>query len=140
MSKRDALRAATVGASTKPKHAIVKLAGDLELEVREISVGARERIAKGAQTPVPGAFDADGKPRMDFSVARFNLLTLVECCYEPGTQTRVFEPADVEAMMEAPEASSFVPLLLSAYEGLAPKKDEKANPTSGSTTNTVSAP
>ena len=130
MSKRDELRAATLGA-VKPRRCVmvywppkppakdaepaVPWDGD-EFEVREPSV--REYARLKDEAGIKG-----GKPVTYEIGARYAALQVIACTYEPGTDKRVFEPADMDALMNLPESGSFLDELYSAVRALLVEAD-----------------
>jgi len=136
-AKRDALRAATIGMSVRPRSEVVTLAGDHKIEVREISYGARENVQKRAQ--IEAGIDESGRPKLDVSYARLNLLLVIESCFDPETGERVFEPADLDAMLALPAESSFVSALVEACARVSSAKGDEGRPTKQTETSTPSA-
>jgi len=95
-SMRDILRAKTVGAKKQFKSEIIEWNGE-KFEIREPSVRQRAKIlqASGAQSLDPN----------DIDLAKFQTLAVIYCTYIPGTNERVFEEGDLEALMEMPSGT-----------------------------------
>ena len=93
MSIRDTLRQATLGAAPQFKSEMVQV-GDQTIEVRAPTVQSRSDIFKAAKL-------LGGDPeKMEW--AALQVTATIECCFVPGTPVKVFERADVQAMLALP--------------------------------------
>jgi len=90
MANRDKLRQLTVGAKKNFRKEIVKYDGE-DFELRQPSVADRDELMEQCQ-------GEDGKLRM----TEFITWTLINNCYVPGTDERVFGKGDYEALKSQP--------------------------------------
>lgn len=95
---RDKIRKAILNA--KPKSKIVTVFG-VEVEIRQAKVGA---VLK----------DSNTDEKMDRATAFVNLL--IQFCYEPGTNNRVFDETDIETLKELPLGSELTALQTAVNE------------------------
>lgn len=86
---RDALRAATVGAVRARTGEIVDLNG-AQIEVRKPSVAERYEIIQNASKD-------NGK---GVDLRKMHATALINLCYIPGTDERVFEDADMASLTD----------------------------------------
>ncbi len=91
MSAKDILRSKILG--QKPLTDVVELEDGVQIEVRQSSVG---QILDAMKTE-------DNKIRL--------LGILVDCCYVPGTDEKVFDAADVDALAQMPSGSYWQKLM-----------------------------
>lgn len=96
---RDTLRSATLGSSVFKKE-LIKFK-DHEFEIRELSAGAKEKVRKKAGVKI----DKDGNIELDQS--RYTAYALVESVFVPGTETKVFDYTDIDAIVNAPESGFY---------------------------------
>lgn len=96
---RDSLRTATLGTAVFKKE-LVKF-NDHEFEIRELSAGAKEKVRKKAGVKI----SKDGDIELDQS--KYTAYALVESVYVPGTDTKVFDVTDVDAIVNAPESGFY---------------------------------
>lgn len=94
--RRDALRAALLSGVRKAASELVEVDG-VTFEVRSPSVLARSLIFKAGDLK-------DGQPQ---NLARMQAEVIIRCTYEPGTDTLVFESADVDALLASPSGGAF---------------------------------
>ncbi len=101
MSLRNKLRSATLGNVRAFRSTVVKVSlpnehgvEELEIEVREPSVATRARIMKEA-----GVQSGD-MARLD--IARLQVEAVMVCSFVPGTNDRVFDDIDRDALMQLP--------------------------------------
>lgn len=87
---RDALRAATVGASRARAGEVVEVNG-AQIEVRKPTVAERYEIITNAAK--------DGGKGVD--LRKMHASALINLCYIPGTEDRVFEDADMKDLTDA---------------------------------------
>lgn len=109
---RNELRAATLGAPTPGESKLIKI-GDREFEVRQPTLAVRDRILQGCK-------DADGNTLL----GKMSTLAAINCTFLPGTQVRVFDDADLDAMLNTRAGSSFVDTLGAAAVQLMTKLAE----------------
>jgi hypothetical protein len=88
---RDAVRAKILG--EKPGHSAVELDDGSVIEVRQLTVGQMLDTVN----------ETDIKKRM----ARY----LIECCFVPDSEDRVFEEADFDVLMTLPSGGSYQKLM-----------------------------
>jgi hypothetical protein len=88
---RDALRSAILG--ERPTSSIVTLDNGMEIEVREGAVGS--------------TLDAVSVTDLKKRMARM----LIEACYVPGTNDKVFEETDFDALMQLPASGTYTKLM-----------------------------
>lgn len=96
MSLRDAIRAATVGSAKDFKKEIVNVNG-VDVEIRQLSVGERMEIGTLSRPK-------DDEETVD-SRRAFGVLAILRMCYEPGTETRVYESGDADSILASPSRS-----------------------------------
>lgn len=123
MSTRDAIRAATVGSSANFKKKMVEFNG-VEVEVREVSPGVREKIRKKAQSRVIS--NKDGTQEIQLNAAEYTAHSIIEACYVPGTDEKVFEPADLKTILNS-SASGYYKVLGDAASELMNEAEEEGN-------------
>lgn len=85
---RDTIRAAALGES-KQRSEIVRWR-DVEIEVRQPTVGQRSAILKA------------GGDRESPDMGRMLAVATVRCSFVPGSGERVFDDADVDALLDQP--------------------------------------
>lgn len=99
-TKRDLIRSLTIGSKKHFKRkcfTLVTSEGDIEVEFREPSRKERAKITDKSR-------DKKGQVDNELFIANF----VIMLTFIPGTNERVFEDADLEAIMETPAASGFV--------------------------------
>jgi hypothetical protein len=108
MNLRETIRAATLGRKSTFASKLVKLEGPdgapLEVEVRAPSVRARGAILRKAGML---AAEKPGGDEKQLLVEHMQVEAVLQLSFIPGTNQRVFEEADREAMLEQP-AGGFV--------------------------------
>lgn len=95
---KNAIRAKTVGSSKIFKSKLVKFDG-IEIEIKEPSVKIWGQILKAVMTIEDGV----SKTEMD----KYLIWSVIHCAFVPGTNERVFEDTDYEALEGFPK-SGFV--------------------------------
>ena len=93
-SKRDDLRAATLGQTRKFISRKVKYNGQ-EFEIRQPTIKARAALRKQSSV-----YRVDGT--VDFDLFEFIVQAVIANTFIPGTDERVFEPNDYEALVANP--------------------------------------
>lgn len=99
---RNQLRAALLGAPRRFRSQLVKVAteaGELEVEVRAPSVRSRGLILRRAK-----ALSGDAEK---VEPEQLQVEAVLQCSFRPGSEERVFEEADREALLSQP-AGGFV--------------------------------
>lgn len=108
MNLRETIRAATLGRKSTFDSRLVKLDGPdgtpLEVEVRAPSVRARGAILRKAGML---ATEKPGGEAKQLLVEHMQVEAVLQLSYVPGTNQRIFEETDREAMLEWP-AGGFV--------------------------------
>lgn len=97
-TNRDKVRGSLMG-QAKCRTEIVRTEDGTEIEVRELTVSQRNRIAKACTKR-----DGDG---MDYDVGKDGLLTVIESAHLPGTGERLFDESDIEALESMPGSSGW---------------------------------
>ena len=97
-SKRDALRSALLG-GRKRDSKIVTIDDGIEIEVRQPTIKIRSRIM--AQAGVSGENGAVT------DIAAIQIAAVVFCAFVPGTNDRIFDAADRQALEEMPTNDCF---------------------------------
>jgi hypothetical protein len=92
----------------KGKAIIVRLDDGMEIEVRQLSVGQM----------IDSANEADTKKRM--------AAYLINCCFVPGTQERVFDNNDFDVLMGLPAGGYYQKLIDAINSQLLPEQLEEA--------------
>lgn len=110
MSKRDALRAKTIGAQKKFSSRLVKI-GEDEYEVRSPTVKERGQILDAA-----GIVEDGGKVKPDS--AKLLVKAVMACTYVPGTDEKVYDAADEAGLEGQPPGGWFDELARVAVEML----------------------
>lgn len=95
-STRDALRKVALMGRTR-QHEVVQFEG-VDYDVRQPTVGQRAKIlAASRQKKVA----ANGTTELgDVDATLLHIHAVISCTFDPCTNTRVFEPADVDALLE----------------------------------------
>ena len=96
---RNQMRSATLGSAVFKKEVIEF--NDFEFEVRELSAGAKEKVRKLAGIKI----DKDGNIELDQS--RYTANAIVASVFIPGTDQKVFDVTDIEAICNAPESGFY---------------------------------
>lgn len=127
-SMRDKLRAGTIGKTRGFRSKLVEVAelGDdgapLVVEVREPTVKGHARILSEA------GISGGDVGKLDH--ARMQVAAVLECAFVPGTNERVFDAVDREALLELPvggwlsQLAQVAVTFLSPDEGAAAKNSE----------------
>ena len=102
---KDLLRAKVLGQQVK--RIVVDIEG-LPIEVRQMNVGQM----------LDAVNEEDNKRRM----ARY----LIDCCYVPDTEEKVFDEADIDVLMEMPAGGYYTQIMNKINEQLLPKQLEVA--------------
>ena len=89
-SKRDELRAATIGAKKDFKKIKYKWNGQ-EFEFRQPTIGVRSRLR-----------DRCMDERFGIDQIAFAVWSVIECTYVPGTEEKVFDESDYDTILEDP--------------------------------------
>lgn len=106
--QRNDLRGKILG--QKSRKIIIELDDGQKVEVRQMTVGQM----------IDSAADPDTKKRM----ARY----LVECCFVPGTEDKIFEPSDFDVLMGLPAGGYYQKLIDAINSQLLPEQlDEAGN-------------
>lgn len=94
------LRSLTLGKAANFNKKLVSIEGK-NVEVREPSERVRQLIMDecGAKT------NKDGTVAMDIAKAR--AYSMIHLCYVPGTDTKIFKPTDLNALLEQPISSGW---------------------------------
>lgn len=100
MSLKDKIRSATLGATNAFRKEIVEVNGS-QIEVRQLSIGERNRISAEARKN-----EDSTDPKRQFGIR-----ALLCMCYEPGTDTRIYDETDLDVMLATP-AGGWVDTLL----------------------------
>jgi hypothetical protein len=116
MTARDVLRSKILG--QKSLSDIVELDDGVQIEIRQASVG---QILDAMKTE-------DNKGRL--------LGILIDCCYVPGTDERVFDEADVESLASMPSGGYWQKLMDAINKQALPAKIEEAEKNSQETGST----
>lgn len=116
MSMRDVLRSKTVGASKTFKRVFVSLEEGFEVsedrpegdcvEVRAPSMKGKSKVT-GLLRFKQGK---DGAAEVIGDMSAQVAAAIVECCFEPGTDSRIYDEADIEAIQSHPEGGIFTAL------------------------------
>jgi len=118
---RKELRDLLLGSQPKRKSEIVNVDVNgraLEVEVRAPSMKDEEAIGKKAISVTPPARPG-GEVKLDHFPVEKRIWTAIKCCFVPGTNERVFEPADAEALRNAPSDSWLARLATAAEKAIA---------------------
>ena len=105
---RDSIRSALFGAHTPQATRIVTIGDGVDVEVREPTVGIRNRILKAA------GFTAANQDVED--IGGMQLAAVVECTYLPGGSERIFDWEDRDTIQNLPTSSWFDTLAAAALE------------------------
>ncbi len=109
---RDILRSATVGASVVKNHKIVEWNGH-NFEVRSPTLKQQKHLKKVSTDPKTK--DQDAMKALCHGI--------IECVYIPGTDEKVFEPSDVDNMMDR-GISDFIGVFMKTLADLSDVKPE----------------
>jgi hypothetical protein len=102
MSVRDRIRAKTVGAKGLFRNERVKLDDEIEVEIRQPSVGDRASIVDSAATP-----DENAPNGVKIDLAKLQVSAVLACAFVPDTDEKAFEEADRPRMLAAPAGGWF---------------------------------
>jgi len=94
-SLKDRLRSATVGATVTLRTELVPVGDGLEIEVRELTHGTKQRIAKQCMRKGRGK----GGDALELDLAKYQTLMVIESCFEPGA-AKLFGLADAPRIAE----------------------------------------
>jgi len=94
-SLKDRLRSATVGATVTLRTELVPVGDGLEIEVRELTHGTKQRIAKQCMRKGRGK----GGDALELDLAKYQTLMVIESCFEPGG-AKLFGLADAPRIAE----------------------------------------
>ena len=97
VSLRDRLRSATVGASVKLRSERVPVGDGLEIEVRELTHGTKQRIARKCMGKGRGRKGADA---LELDLAKYQILMVIESCFDPESGAKIYGLADAQAIGE----------------------------------------
>jgi hypothetical protein len=96
----DLLRSATVGNTPKLRTERVPVThptvGELELEVRELTHGLKQRIAKKCMVKAVGGRGTE----LSLDLAKYQTLMVIESCFDPGSGKKLFKLADAKAIAD----------------------------------------
>ena len=95
---RDALRSKLLG-GRKRATKLMEIKPGVEIEIRQPSVGARSKIMKAAGMSA-GTQDVT-------DLGALQIAAVVNCCFVPGTNERLFDVSDSGALEELPTADWF---------------------------------
>lgn len=132
---------AAVLARGKPASVIVEHEGT-KIDVRVPTLAARSRILREAAKVTGQNDDGDDIEKTD--IAELQVRAVVECCYLPGTDTRVFSAADLNELREHYAGGAIEQLAKAAMKLFSMKKKEvkaeekKSDATTTSTSSTSS--
>jgi hypothetical protein len=115
MSKRDALRAKTVGSAKQFRSEIVTVGGE-EIEVRQLSV--RDRLDVYNRSTKNGVLDP----------LQFQIWAVISTAFVPGTNERLFEDGDYDSLVDQPTGNFIDKLSEAAINML----NVEGKPTNGS--------
>jgi hypothetical protein len=124
---RDKLRSLALGDKAKDLRKTVVTWEGVEYEVRQPTVAAHSRAIKAAglsANPDTGEMRIENVGRMQASLA-------IACTYTPGTDERVFEDADLEAIMGSP-AGGFLASLGQVAQSLMKEAEDAGKPSAPS--------
>ena len=108
MAKTKAeLRTALLSAKKRVSR-LIELGDGFAVEVRQPTVGARSRIMRAAGVSA-GSQDVS-------DLGALQVAAVVQCCYVPETNERIFEGADQDALMELPTNDWFDAVSAAALE------------------------
>ncbi len=96
--KRDALRSKLLGGRKRARK-LFQIEGGIEIEIRQPSIGARSKIMQAA------GMSAGSQEVTDLGALQ--IAAVVQCCFVPGTNERLFDLSDSEALEELPTADWF---------------------------------
>jgi len=106
MATRNELRGKIL--SQKGRRTVIELEDGVEVEIRQLKVGQM----------IDNANESDTKKRM----AKY----LIECCYVPGTDERIFEDTDFDVLMGMPAGGYYQKLIDTINTQLLPEQLEEA--------------
>lgn len=122
----------------KPRSVVVEFGGE-KIEVRQPTIGERARIIRESQT-LKGTSTKDGdgaEVELKTDSAELQALAIICCSYLPGTDQRVFSPADREEL-KAHYMGSAIEELANAAIKLFNVKESDAAKKSGQTPTSTS--
>lgn len=96
LSLRDRLRSATVGATVSLRSERVAVGDGLEIEVRELTHGTKQRIAKKCMKKGRGK----GGDALELDLAKYQTLMVIESCFDPEDGAKLFSLADAARIGE----------------------------------------
>jgi hypothetical protein len=114
---RKELRDLLLGTQPQRKSQVVKVVvneREVEVEIRCPSMKDEETISKKTVTLIPPSRPG-GETKVETFPAQRRIWTAIKCCFVPGTEQRIFEPSDADALLNAP-ADSWLAKLASAAE------------------------
>lgn len=126
---RSEIRAAILGRNRSLKTILVSI-GDAQIEVRQPTVGARDRITKAGMKINRSGTTMD----MDLDLCKRRVHALIESCYVPGTNEKVFTLADEDALNAEPAGEPWVEAamaFLQPYLGKEEATAKNSEPTPG---------
>jgi len=132
---------ASVLARGKPASVLVEHEGTT-IEVRVPTLAARSRILREASKVTGQNEDGDDVEKTD--IAELQVRAVAECCYLPGTDTRVFNNGDLAELREHYAGGAIEQLSKAAMKLFASKKkdikasEKKSDATTTSTSSTSS--
>jgi hypothetical protein len=101
MSIRDQIRAKTVAKQKNFKHEIVKF-DDIDVEIRQPTVGDRASIIDSAATP-----DEKAPNGVRVDLAKLQVSAVLACAFVPGSDEKAYDEADRPSMLAAPAGGWF---------------------------------
>lgn len=117
---RNELRSLLLGTQPQRKSQIVKVdvnGREVEVEIRAPSMKDEEAIGKKAMVVTPPQRPG-GEVKLEHFPAERKIWTAIKCCFVPGTEQRIFEPADADAFRAAPSGSWYDKLAAAAEKAI----------------------
>ena len=120
MDIKTKIRTATIGKKKFFKRKVVEVSG-VEIEIRQPNKIIKQQIVERSKESTSGSTE------MGINILEWQIWHIIECCFVPGTEERVFEEADIPGFKSGPEGDFADKLWLELQELVSTEKDvEKA--------------
>jgi len=128
LRNRDWYRARLL-ATAQPRHELITVNakdGPIEFEVRACSLDIKHKIIDATTKVIPDDKAASGF-RVETDTLERNVRAAIACVFVPGTDSRIFEDADLAALRGAPDGSWYQDVLSAAAKMLNGKSPAEAS-------------